>query len=352
MNQLLKHKKYQRWTIYLIIALISSTVLAIEDAISEEDTLQDIIVEFLFFAPAIFLTLLAIGKLAALVLDRFYTNAIWTTTTWKKQLVILAMVLVKSILISALIIWVGRLIPDQDDPKSFFNQTWLVWVASLLFIVIAYSTEVFMGIIERQYNLELQNERLLRNQDLARYQALVHQINPHFLFNSLNVLSFLVHKDAHIAERFIEELSKIYRYILELNNAYVVPLRKELDFIQSYIYLQKLRYEDNLHFDSKIDAEALSLMLPPLTLELLVENAIKHNVIAPDHPLFIELSVQGKELIIKNNLKPRMEKNKTSLSIGIKNLKAKYQMLEGESPLFYTQNGNYIAKIPLFEPSL
>lgn len=352
MTQPIKYEKYHRWTIYLVIALIASTILGIEDAISEEDSVKDLIIEFLFFNPVIFFTLFFLGKISAFVLDKFYIHPFWPAPKWQRQMIICAIILVESILIACFIIWLGQFFPEDESKGSFFNQIWLVWVTSLIFISITYITEVFIGIIERQYILEIQNERLLRNQDLARYQALVHQINPHFLFNSLNVLSYLVYKDARIAERFIEELSKIYRYILELNDAYVVPLKKELEFIESYIYLQKLRYEENLHFESKIDAEALSLMLPPLTLELLVENAIKHNVIAPDHPLFIELSIEENQLIVKNNLQARMEKNKTSLSIGIKNLKAKYQMLECKAPQFYTQNGEYIAKIPLIEPSL
>ena len=351
-NQTNQQKKYHRWTIYLLVALIASTVLTIEDAISEEDTVQDIIIEFLFFVPAIFLAVFSLGKVASIVINRLYINGDWPAKKWQKQLMVVIIGLFKSVISAGFIIWMGQFFPDNEPGHSFFDHTWLVWVASLFFIIIAYITEVFLGIIERQYDLEIQNERLLRNQDLARYQALVNQINPHFLFNSLNVLSLLVYKDPRIAERFIEELSKIYRYILELNDAYVIPLKKELDFIESYIYLQKLRYEENLHFESKIEAEALNKMLPPLTLELLVENAIKHNVIAPDNPLYIELSIVDDELVVTNNLQPRMDNHKTSLSIGIKNLKAKYEMLESKPPQFYAQNGTYIAKIPLFEPSL
>lgn len=352
MNQSIKHKKYYRWTIYLFIAFLSSTILAIEDVINVDDSLLDVAIEFLFFNPFLFLMLFSLGKIASYVLDQVFNQITWLKSIGQKRLLLSLIVLIQSIFFMLIFMWVGQYIPDTDGNSSFFDHAWMVWVSCLLNIIIAYCVEAFLGIIDKQHGLELQNERLLRNQDLARYQALVHQISPHFLFNSLNVLSYLVHKNPFVAERFIEELSKIYRYILELSDAYVVPLSKELDFIQSYIYLQKLRYEENLHFESTIDAEALNLMLPPLTLELLVENAIKHNVIAPDSPLYINLSIEGKELVVRNNLQPRMEKNKASLSIGIKNLKAKYQMLESRAPQFFTHNGAYIAKIPLLEPSL
>jgi len=131
-----------------------------------------------------------------------------------------------------------------------------------------------------------------------------------------------------------------------------VPLQKELEFIKSYIYLQKIRYQDNLQFHSKVSAHSLNQLIPPLTLEVLVENAIKHNAIGKDTPLHIELSTQNGHLILQNQLQPRMENNTPSTKVGLKNLLEKYTILESELPEFFTQNGQFIAKIPLLKPEL
>lgn len=227
------------------------------------------------------------------------------------------------------------------------QDVWVVWVASLIFVSIVVAIEVFWVMLKKRQQLEAQNERLLRNEEMSKYQALMNQLNPHFLFNSLNVLSYLVHENPHTSERFIEELSKIYRYILQLNETYLVPLKKELEFIESYVFLQKIRYQDNLIFNADIDVQSYQKLLPPLTLEVLVENAIKHNIIDAKQPLTIRLFVQNGHLIVENNIQTRNEEEVKSTRVGLKNLLEKYQILESKMPAFTTKNGYFIAKIPL-----
>ena len=138
----------------------------------------------------------------------------------------------------------------------------------------------------------------------------------------------LVYKNPKAAEQFIEELSKMYRYILQLNETYLVPLKEELEFIQSYIYLQKIRHQGSLQFYTKVNAHSLNQLIPPLTLELLVENAIKHNAIAKDTPLHIKLSTQNGHLYLKNPIQPRLENEIPSTKVGLKNLLEKYKILD------------------------
>ena len=240
-------------------------------------------------------------------------------------------------------------------PTVFVDEledVWVVWVASLIFVFIGLSIEILWFMMENRQQLEIANERLLRNQEMAKYQALMNQLNPHFLFNSLNVLSYMVYKDQRGAEQFIEELSKIYRYIIQLNETYLVPVKKEIEFIGSYMYLQKIRHQNNLTYETELSVESYQKFIPPLTLEVLVENAIKHNVIDAEKPLHIKFSSQNGHLIVENNVQPRNENEVQSTHIGLKNLSEKFQILESEPPEFFIKNARFIAKIPLLQSEI
>ena len=120
-----------------------------------------------------------------------------------------------------------------------------------------------------------------------QYQVLKNQLNPHMLFNSLNTLQSLVRENPARAQNYIRELSRVLRYTLKEDDAHLVSLREEMDFVEAYIYLMKMRYEDNLHFDVHIDSCRMNLMLPPLSIQILIENAVKHNEISQRKPLTI-----------------------------------------------------------------
>ncbi len=236
-------------------------------------------------------------------------------------------------------------VDEQDD-------IWVIWVSSLIIVFIVVSIEIFWYMLKKRQQLEAQNEHLQRNEEMSKYQALMNQLNPHFLFNSLNVLTYLVYKDQRGAEQFIEELSKMYRYIIQLNETYLVPLKKEMDFIDSYMYLQKIRHQNNLTYETNVLAASFQKYIPPLTLEVLVENAIKHNIIDAEKPLHIKLSSQNGHLIVENNIQPRNEDEVQSTHVGLKNLSEKFDILESELPEFYIKDGRFIAKIPLLQSEI
>lgn len=191
-------------------------------------------------------------------------------------------------------------------------------------------------------------ERLEKENIASRFEALKNQINPHFLFNCLNTLSSLVHEDADKSETFIEEFSKIYRYVLDNRDRLAVSLRQESAFIQSFLFLQKIRFGDNLSVDLKIDATKMDRVIPTLSLQLLVENAIKHNKVTKAAPLHIGIFDEEDYLVVKNNLQLRSH-NGNSTGIGLKNLKERYAVMTDYTPEFFTTKDEYIAKIPLIE---
>ncbi|WNJ20836.1 histidine kinase [Pontibacter sp. G13] len=197
-------------------------------------------------------------------------------------------------------------------------------------------------------DLQLKSEQQEKENILSQFETLKNQVNPHFLFNCLNALSTLVHDDANLAEDFIAKLTKVYRYVLELKDEHIVPLQEELRFLKSYFFLHQIRFGDNLQMMMKIPPEATQRSIPPLTLQLLVENAIKHNIISREQPLKLEILVEGKDLLVKNNYQIRQD-HVDSTGIGLSNLKARYAFLSDRQPAFAVEGDQYVARVPLLE---
>lgn len=192
----------------------------------------------------------------------------------------------------------------------------------------------------------LESERLKKVEARLQYESLKNQVNPHFLFNSLNTLSSLISVNPEKAELFVQEFSKIYRYVLEVREKSFVPLKNEIDFVDSYIYLQKIRFDDNLYFENSIESELDDLFIPPLILQNLVENCIKHNTINEKKPLKIELKLEKGVLKVVNNLQQRNE-DYPSTKTGLYNIEQRFKLLNGEAPRFYKDDGHFIAEIKL-----
>ena len=201
----------------------------------------------------------------------------------------------------------------------------------------------------REWKTELiRSEQLKKEMVQSQYEALKNQVNPHFLFNSLNSLSALVHKDPDKAVEFISEFSKIYRYVLEVSGKVVVELSRELDFLQSYFFLQKIRFGENLKIEINIPSGKLNHFVPPLSLQLLAENAIKHNEISSVKPLHIFVLTEENFLVVKNDLQLRDEPV-DSTGIGLTNLRSRYETISELTPSFSANGKFFIARIPLIE---
>lgn len=190
----------------------------------------------------------------------------------------------------------------------------------------------------------LEKENLQSN--LANLRA---QLDPHFMFNSLNVLSSLIRTDPAKAEQFVDDFAKVYRYLLEVKDEMAVPLKDELLFVERYLNLQKIRFDKGLQYEVRIDPEKLNDYLPPLSLQEMVGNAIKHNVISSERPLKIEINTKDSVLIVKNNVQPRQGKEE-STGIGLQNLRERYRYLSSKAPSFELVNGTYLAHLPLIKP--
>ncbi len=201
--------------------------------------------------------------------------------------------------------------------------------------------------LEKQ-RLELLTAQQEKEQILSRFETLKNQLNPHFLFNSLNVLSSLVHDDPEVAEGFIAKLTRVYRYVLDLKNEDLVPLERELSFAESFIFLHQIRFGNNLRWYVEVSREVHYRQVPPLTLQLLIENAIKHNIISQAQPLTVELFVEQDTIIVRNTYQPRPHEVE-STGIGLQNLRERYRYLTSLEPTFRVEGNYYTARVPLLD---
>ena len=195
-------------------------------------------------------------------------------------------------------------------------------------------------------NSLIQAEKLNRENIQSQFEALKNQIDPHFLFNSLNTVYSLIDTNPGKAKEFITKFSKTYRHVLDVKEKIVVTLKDEIEFLDSYIFLQKIRHKGNLEILINIDAKKLNKYIPPLSLQLLVENAIKHNVISEKKPLKIKVLNENNTLIVKNNLQTK-DYIEESTKIGLKNLTERYRHISEISPEFYIRDNEYVAVLPL-----
>ncbi|MEP0367473.1 MAG: histidine kinase [Cyclobacteriaceae bacterium] len=166
-----------------------------------------------------------------------------------------------------------------------------------------------------------------KNESLkSQYESLKNQVNPHFLFNSLNALSSLVYDDQAKAVDFIRRLSKVYRYVLDNKDKELVSLEEEIAFLEDYTFLQKIRFEDNLQI--QIEKTSTEGMVPPIAIQILMENAIKHNIVSENKPLTVKIKIDQDKCVVSNNVQEKLHKDSTG--IGLSNLKSRYAYLSDQ----------------------
>ncbi len=201
-------------------------------------------------------------------------------------------------------------------------------------------------LIRKSQQVSVENEQLRSENLVNQFEALKNQLNPHMLFNSLNTLRSLIRETPDKAQDYLQELSRVLRYTLQGNECMSVTLREEMEFVSAYNFLLKMRYEDNLEFDIRIEEEAETLQLPPMSVQLLIENAVKHNEISNRHPLVIRVCTIGKQLTVSNPIQ-RKKTASGGLQIGLANLAKRYSLLFKEEIEVREDNNTFIVTIPL-----
>lgn len=222
------------------------------------------------------------------------------------------------------------------------------FISSIVFLAGVIGVSAFRNFFKYWKASMLEAEYYKQEKLKADYRVLQNQVNPHFLFNSLNVLIYEIKHNPDVAVEFTHKLSKVYRYVLQCKNYDLISLKNEIQFIQSYIFLHKVRIGEALNFTMNVPDAMMHKQLPPLTLQIVVENAIKHNIANEENNLNIVIERQDDHsLIIRNNLnlKSKVQSTKTGLS----NTKKRYELLKIEGFIYEKTENEFIVTIPLIE---
>jgi two-component system LytT family sensor kinase len=229
---------------------------------------------------------------------------------------------------------------------EFGSTMLMVEVRGILINLVFY---MFLNLLQQNYenqhvNMELER---FRNDNLsAQYDLLKQQVNPHFLFNSLNTLKAMVETNDKQSIDFILKLANFYRYTLESRKLDLIHVREEIEILNAYLFLQKARFEGGFNFSSQLDEEVLNTLIPPFTLQLLVENCLKHNIVSVQRPLNIRILRTGDKLIVENQIQLKNSKE-NSLGVGLKNIELKYSHLLEKKVEIINENQIFQIKLPL-----
>ena len=272
-------------------------------------------------------------------------------TTWRqlllRSLVCVAIVSATYFISPVPLMHSGEVIPVYKSRQAI---EFVVILKSCFMLVVVMLFSRIYTLLHREQQVLLENE-MLRNENLTtKYNMLASQINPHFLFNSLSSLSMLVReKDEERALNYIDQLSYTFRYISQHSaNATFVQLSDEIKFAEAYCYLFKIRYGDKILFDFDIKEEYGSMLVPPMSLQPLIGNAVKHNTITTKNPLRIRIYTENEYLVVANEKHPMIEPS-AGTGVGLSNLNSRYELLLNQEIEIIDNDNEFVVRLPLKE---
>lgn len=230
----------------------------------------------------------------------------------------------------------------EEEMQAFHRYTLTIVLLTVFLFVILLAYSQYKWRKEYNRRRQLEQETLQLN-----LQQLKNQINPHFLFNSLNSLSALIGSEPALAKEFVLKLSRIYRHVLEKRNENLVPVCEEVVFVRYYYFLQKVRFQEQLILEIDADVEQEERTIPLMSMQLLIENAIKHNEITRQYPLSIRIYTEEGNLVVTNTYRPRPDASEDSLGIGFENIRKIYAYCSDKQFTFRIEGGVYVCRLPL-----
>ena len=239
------------------------------------------------------------------------------------------------------VFYYGVTFKDFIANEGIRNYQFGLWVT--LTIVVIFHVAYFYN---RYQKNKIKEQKVIAGTASAKFDALKNQLDPHFLFNSLNVLTSLIEENPDSAQKFTTSLSKVYRYVLEQKNKDLVTVDEELDFARTYMSLLKMRFEDSIVFEIPEKANDPESKVVPLSLQLLLENAVKHNMVTTSKPLHIKIYEHNGNLVVENNLQTKQIVKKSS-GVGLENIKQRYQLLTTRTVNINQQADSFAVAIPM-----
>ena len=246
------------------------------------------------------------------------------------------------------IVTVIMIISKKEGTPSdiiFQNSIFMIKIAVFILTISTMITSAFLFFVNWKKSVIMQ-EQLKREQLALQYETLKNQVNPHFLFNSLNSITSLIKKDPDKAILFVKKLSEVFRYVLKQKDNEISSIEEELIFLESYVFLEKIRFGENLHVN--IDIKEKKQYIIPLSLQMLVENAIKHNVISKEFPLTISIYSKNENYIaVTNNLKRKHSVN--TGKIGLENIKSRFEFFTSNPVIISESESDFTVEIPVIK---
>lgn len=247
--------------------------------------------------------------------------------------------------------WVIAVNVPQYGNREILDEFHRYTLMIALITIIIFAVLLFFA--QHKWRKEYRLRRKIERESVELHlQQLKNQINPHFLFNSLNSLSVLIGTDSVLAKEFVLKLSKVYRYLLETRNESLSTVKEEIEFTRQYYFLQKIRFGNQLDLEIQVSPSCQEAKIPSMSLQMLVENAIKHNRITSQNPLRIHIYDEEDCLVVKNNYQPREESGEASMGVGFERIRTIYEYYSREKFVCSCQNGYYECKLPLLRNAL
>lgn len=228
------------------------------------------------------------------------------------------------------------------NDAAAFNYYVFSFVLTILISLVFHTIYFYKALTEKK----VQEQQIVAKTETAKYESLKSQIDPHFLFNSLNVLTSLISENPQQAEKFTTKLSKVYRYVLEQKNKDLIELDEELQFAKTYMELLKMRFENAVSFEIPEKASNPTYKIIPLSLQLLLENTIKHNVVSEENPLKVTITEKNGYLVVQNNYNPKTILEKGT-KVGLNNIVERYGLITLRNVLIDKTPSNFTVKLPL-----
>ena len=340
----LVQKRWFRWMIFLMIGILVKFLLDVTYSLIYRN--YPLFQPLLDYVYAITLAIVAL-EVNWTTRKSLARRILWEEQPYKRFFVQWAVTLVISLVVVYGSSWLYTMLVNTAYYVNLLNEI-ILGIMILLVVASMNLFELGLFLLEKWRFSLAELERFKKENAEFQFESLRAQVNPHFLFNSLNTLSSLVYESREKAEAFIRELSDVYRYILENRGNELVEFGKELEVARSYIYLVHLRFEENLNINVDVDESYYNQLIAPLTLQLLIENAVKHNIISQRKPLMVNVFIENQHVVVKNNLQRKTSKEYSS-QLGLKNIRSRYSFLTDQNMEVIETTEEFIVKVPIIK---
>ncbi len=339
---MIRIKKINRWYILILLVLLLELAAYIfADTLGIELTT---VITAVWFTTVIILLLLG-NRLITRQFNRYFPWLQFGTRRFYAHLIV---GIIYSLIVINLAYVFFKVLLTQDPPV--FEQIVVMNAWGIVIFIPLFSIYFSLYFLNHWKRSELVAEKFRKETVQAELTSLKNHLDPHFLFNNLNILSSLIDRGKSESKAFLDKFSEVYRVILRSKDEDLITLEEELEFIQAYIYLIKTRFEENIKFEMKIDPADRFKVLPPLTLQMLIENAIKHNIVSEKNPLVITVASESdRSLLVRNTLYLKPDDLKDGGGSGLDNIRKRYAYFTDDQVKVSQDEDTFNVQIPLLE---